>query len=94
MQARVISSTLIACMILSAVDPQGKWNNVVEFASHYKAAAALAVQPQQQQRQHAELAFTTYKVLALMRLRRYSLAGDELAQLGDLPAQQLTTGRH
>lgn len=41
----------------------------------------------------AELAFTTFKVQALMRLRKFSAAGDELAQLGDLPEQQLAGGQ-
>ena len=64
---------------------------MVEFASHYRSVAPLAVQ--QQDHQHTtELAFTGYKALALMRLRRYTLASDELAQLRDLPGQQLPAG--
>jgi tetratricopeptide (TPR) repeat protein len=91
---------------------QGKWHNVLEFAGHYKAAAAAAAAnttatgpqnlqasihlsqhyQQRQQQQDAELAFTTFKVHALMRLRRFAAAGNELAQLPQdcwsLPGQQ------
>jgi tetratricopeptide (TPR) repeat protein len=77
---------------------QGKWHNVLEFAGHYKAAAAAAAANstathlQQQQQQEAELTFATFKVHALMRLRRFEAAAAELAQLGQacwvLPGQQ------
>jgi len=65
--------------------------HVQHNAPHHRNSGVDELQLQQllQQQLEAELSYSTFKILALMRLRRHSQASLEFQQLGHLPQQQL-----
>jgi hypothetical protein len=65
--------------------------HVQHNAAHHRNPGVDELQLQQllQQQLEAELSYSTFKILALMRLRRHPQASLEFMQLGHLPQQQL-----
>lgn len=67
--------------LLFVVQRQGAWRTLVDKVKGAKARGSLTTPVE-------ELNYSTYHLLALMKLRSYGAAADELAAVGDLDATQ------